>query len=164
MEWPFSFQTGPGKTAVMQISPDLNTSYVFGFSKIDKLPMSVCVLLSHPKVRLTGVNIKKYSFFIKLVNIYTTNCFSDVHKLGRDFKVASKDKMLENCIDSGVFANEVLPVRQRWSMEKLVGYLVCNFNYFFYFKIVAPRFLKHMARKGFIIRITIKSFSKTCYI
>lgn len=59
MEWPFSYQTGPGKTAVIQISPDLTTCYILHVSELKNLPKSLSELLIHPKVRLSGVNIKK---------------------------------------------------------------------------------------------------------
>ncbi|KAL3289660.1 hypothetical protein HHI36_023068 [Cryptolaemus montrouzieri] len=107
MEWPFSFKTGPGKTAVIQISPDLDVTYLLHVSEIKKLPMGLCKLLAHPLVRLTGNNIK-----------------NDVRKLSRDFQVSDVDKIIENCIDCGTFANEVLPFTQRWSLEGLVEYLL----------------------------------------
>lgn len=58
-EWPFNFNTGPGKVAVLQISPSLTVSYVLQISKLKKLPKGLSVLLAHPKTRLTGVNVKK---------------------------------------------------------------------------------------------------------
>lgn len=59
MEWPFSFQTGPGKTALLQIAPDLNECFLIQVSALKKIPTALPALLEHPKVRLTGVNIKK---------------------------------------------------------------------------------------------------------
>lgn len=59
LEWPFSFQTGPGKTAVIQISPDLQTCFIFQVSQLKNLPKSISELLAHPKVRVSGVNIVK---------------------------------------------------------------------------------------------------------
>ncbi|KAK9890365.1 hypothetical protein WA026_010458 [Henosepilachna vigintioctopunctata] len=103
MEWPFSFQTGPGKTALIQISPNLEVSYLLHVSELKKLPVGLCTLLAHPKVRITGNNIK-----------------NDVRKLARDFHLTDVEKIIDNCIDCGVFANEVLPLTQRWSLEKLV--------------------------------------------
>ncbi|KAJ8957657.1 hypothetical protein NQ318_017549 [Aromia moschata] len=107
MEWSFSFETGPGKTAVIQISPDLNTCYILHVSKLRNLPKGLSEFLAHPKVRLTGNNIKKYF---------------DVRKLARDFTGFDVDRLIENCIDLGVMANSILPVKQRWSLEKLVDY------------------------------------------
>lgn len=82
--------------------------------------------LAHPNVRLTGVNIKKcvnficYSFVMKLFFVV----FSDIRKLARDFAGIEAEAIINNCVDCGVLANTVLPVRQRWSMEKLVDYCV----------------------------------------
>lgn len=79
MEWPFSFQNGPGKSAVnfigscsvyqlillitftqvIQLCADINVCFVFHISQLTKLPAALVQLLEHPKVRLHGVNIKK---------------------------------------------------------------------------------------------------------
>lgn len=59
MEWPFSFTSGPGKTAVIQISPSLDDCYIFHVSSLKKLPVALTEFLKHSKVRLTGINIKK---------------------------------------------------------------------------------------------------------
>ncbi|XP_044257076.1 Werner Syndrome-like exonuclease [Tribolium madens] len=107
IEWPFSFQTGPGKAALIQISPDLNTCYLIQISDLKKIPKGLTVLLAHPKIRITGVNIK-----------------NDIRKLSRDFSGFDVEKIIENCVDSGVLANQVLPFQQRWSMEKLVTFLL----------------------------------------
>lgn len=58
MEWPFSFQTGPGKSSVIQICVDERCCYVYQLSKLKKIPAALAALLNHPKVRLHGVNIK----------------------------------------------------------------------------------------------------------
>lgn len=63
---------------------------------------------------------------MKTMFVYTL-CFlyiSDVQKLARDFAGFDVNILLSNCIDSGVMANGILPVTQRWSMEKLVDYVV----------------------------------------
>ena len=59
MEWPFSFQTGPGKSAVIQLCAQTNVCYVYHISKLKNLPAALLTLLYHKKVRLHGVNIKK---------------------------------------------------------------------------------------------------------
>lgn len=59
MEWPFSFKTGPGKSALIQVCADVNLCYLFHISELKKLPLVLIQLLSHPKVVLHGVNIKK---------------------------------------------------------------------------------------------------------
>ncbi|XP_045480598.1 Werner Syndrome-like exonuclease [Harmonia axyridis] len=107
MEWPFSFQTGAGKTALIQISPNLDITYLLHVSELKNLPAGLCEFLAHPNVRLTGNNIK-----------------NDVRKLSRDFKVINVEKIIENCIDAGVFANEVLPTSRRWSLAALVEHLL----------------------------------------
>ncbi|XP_018569688.1 Werner Syndrome-like exonuclease [Anoplophora glabripennis] len=107
MEWPFSFKTGSGRTAVIQISPDLNVCYILHVSQLKNLPRSLNELLIHPNIRLAGNNVK-----------------NDVRKLARDYVGFDSDRLIENCIDIGVFANSVLPVTQRWSLEKLVDYVL----------------------------------------
>lgn len=49
-----------------------------------------------------------------------------MRKLARDFKVNDVEKIIENCIDAGVFANSVLPFTKRWSLAALVEYIVGN--------------------------------------
>ncbi|XP_074027293.1 WRN RecQ like helicase [Leptinotarsa decemlineata] len=107
LEWPFDFQSGSGRTAVIQISPDLNTCYILHVSKIKYLPKSLSDFLEHDKVRLTGNNVK-----------------NDARKLARDFTGVNGDKLVQNCIDLGVLANSILPTTHRWSLEKLVNYLL----------------------------------------
>lgn len=58
MEWPFSFQTGPGKSSVIQICVDERCCFVYQLSKLKKIPAALVALINHPKVRLHGVNIK----------------------------------------------------------------------------------------------------------
>lgn len=60
MEWPFSFKTGPGKSALIQVCYDINICYLFQISELSRLPRPLTILLKHPKVRCHGVNIKKY--------------------------------------------------------------------------------------------------------
>lgn len=107
LEWPFSFQTGPGKTATIQISPDEKTCYIFHVSKLKNLPKSLSELLIHSNVRITGNNIKQ-----------------DVRKLARDFLGFDGDKMVENCVDLGTLANGIVSTTQRWSLEKLVDHFL----------------------------------------
>lgn len=59
MEWPFTFQTGPGKTAVIQLCADIDLCYVLHIAALKKLPAALVQLLMHDKVCLHGVNIKK---------------------------------------------------------------------------------------------------------
>lgn len=58
MEWPFSFQTGPGKSSVIQICVDERCCFVYQLSNLKKIPAALVALINHPKVRLHGVNIK----------------------------------------------------------------------------------------------------------
>ncbi|XP_006624334.2 Werner Syndrome-like exonuclease isoform X1 [Apis dorsata] len=108
LEWPFNFHTGSGKTALAQICFNETICYLLHIYSLKKLPAAFVVFLSHPKVRLVGVNIK-----------------NDIWKLGRDFKEFPASKIIENnCIDSGKFANEILNRSCRWSLEKLTAYLL----------------------------------------
>lgn len=59
MEWPFTFQTGPGKTAVLQLCSNIDVCYVLHIANLKKLPAALVQLLTHDKVCLHGVNIKK---------------------------------------------------------------------------------------------------------
>lgn len=62
MEWPFTFQTGPGKTAVIQLCADIDLCYVLHVAELKKLPTTLVQLLTHDKVLLHGVNVKKLVF------------------------------------------------------------------------------------------------------
>lgn len=103
MEWTFSFQTGPEKTALIQVCMDLNECFLFHLPRLKKLPASLALFLNHPRVTLHGVNIK-----------------NDLRKLERDFPVIRANKMIENCIDLGIWYNEVFNSSGRWSLERLV--------------------------------------------
>lgn len=59
MEWPFSFQTGPGRSAVIQLCADLDRCYVLHISRLKELPATLLDLLYHEKVCLHGVCVKK---------------------------------------------------------------------------------------------------------
>ncbi|XP_031845842.1 WRN RecQ like helicase isoform X2 [Nomia melanderi] len=108
LEWPFSFQTGSGKTALAQICLSDTVCHLLHIYSLKTLPAAFVVLLSHPKIKLVGVNIK-----------------NDVWKLGRDFKEFPAEKVVENnCMDSGTFANRTFNRSCRWSLEKLTAYLL----------------------------------------
>ncbi|KAL1513887.1 hypothetical protein ABEB36_003227 [Hypothenemus hampei] len=107
MEWPFNFKTGSGKTALIQISPNLKICYLLHIPLLKRLPKGLYELLHNPKIRVTGVNIK-----------------NDVRKLARDYPGFNVDQLLNSCLDTGDLANRVLPCTQRWSMEKLIDYVL----------------------------------------
>ncbi|XP_003703189.1 WRN RecQ like helicase [Megachile rotundata] len=108
LEWPFSFQTGSGKTALVQICLNKNVCHLLHIYSLKKLPAALVILLTHPKVKLVGVNVK-----------------NDIWKLGRDFKEFPASKVVENnCIDCGTFANAVLNRSCRWSLQKLTEYVL----------------------------------------
>ncbi|XP_066262558.1 3'-5' exonuclease-like [Euwallacea similis] len=108
MEWPFSFKTGSGKTSLIQISPNLEVCYLLHLPELKKLPKGLFEFLHHPKIQLAGINIK-----------------NDVRKLSRDYKGFNTDKLVDSCVDIGVLANNILPCKQRWSMESLVDRVLC---------------------------------------
>lgn len=62
MEWPFTFQTGSGRTAVIQLCADVGLCYVLHVSKLTELPGALLDLLYHEKVCLHGVCVKKCVF------------------------------------------------------------------------------------------------------
>uniref|UniRef100_A0A0A1X796 3'-5' exonuclease n=1 Tax=Zeugodacus cucurbitae TaxID=28588 RepID=A0A0A1X796_ZEUCU len=107
MEWPFSFQTGPGKSAVIQICVEEHCCYIFQLTNLKRLPAALVALLKHPKVRLHGVNIK-----------------NDFRKLARDFPEVNADHLIEKCIDLGVWCNQVCQTGGRWSLDRLANYVV----------------------------------------
>ncbi|XP_055372930.1 3'-5' exonuclease [Condylostylus longicornis] len=106
MEWPFSFKTGPGKSSVLQLCILEHETYVFSIGHLKKLPSALIALLTHPKVKLHGVNIK-----------------NDFRKLQRDFPDTNADKLIENCIDLAAMCNEIKNTSGRWSLERLVNYI-----------------------------------------
>ncbi|XP_075148910.1 WRN exonuclease [Haematobia irritans] len=107
MEWPFSFQTGPGKAAVIQMCVDEKCCYVFHLTNLKKLPAALVALLKHKRVRLHGVNVK-----------------NDFRKLGRDFPEINSDDLIVNGKDLGVWCNEVCETGGRWSLDRLAEYLL----------------------------------------
>lgn len=108
MEWPFTFQTGSGRTAVIQLCADINLCYIFHVHDLKKMPAVLVALLKHDKVVLHGVNIK-----------------NDLRKLERDFPEVKTQKMIDQCVDLGVYCNDVMATGGRWSMANLVSY-ICN--------------------------------------
>ncbi|EDW59362.2 3'-5' exonuclease [Drosophila virilis] len=106
MEWPFSFQTGPGKSSVIQICVEERCCYVYQLSKLKRIPAALVALLNHSKVRLHGVNIK-----------------ADFRKLERDFPEVAAEPLIEKCIDLGVWCNEVCETGGRWSLERLANFI-----------------------------------------
>lgn len=73
MEWPFTFQTGPGKTAVIQLCADVDLCYVLHIAALKKLPAALVQLLTHDKVCLHGVNVKKYVQYFQCLQLL--NCY-----------------------------------------------------------------------------------------
>jgi werner syndrome-like exonuclease len=113
MEWPFNFTTGPQKTALIQVcavrEEDLETGpcYLFHVTQLAKLPPAFMAFLKHPKIRWHGVNIK-----------------NDFRKLQRDFPEVDSQELIDRCVDLGVYCNQVCSTSGRWSMERLVAYVV----------------------------------------
>lgn len=71
----------------------------------------------------TECSVTRFPNTIKMIeNIYS----SDVRKLARDFIGFDVAKMITNCIELGHIANNIVPIRQRWSMEKLVNQFVSH--------------------------------------
>jgi len=104
LEWPVLFGGRGGKTALMQICPQGNLCYLFHIFKFANLPKALIVLLRHPNVRLTGLNIR-----------------NDIRKLARDFKLDLSSVIENNLIELVDFANERLnlPRKTRWSLASL---------------------------------------------
>ncbi|KFB48915.1 AGAP000530-PA-like protein [Anopheles sinensis] len=103
LEWPFSFRTGAGKTALMQLCATTDRCVLLQLSCLKRLPMALLELLYHPRVLLHGVCIK-----------------NDVRKLARDFPEVDGDRLVSKCCDLGVWCNTLEGSSGRWSMERLV--------------------------------------------
>uniref|UniRef100_A0AAG5DMU0 3'-5' exonuclease n=1 Tax=Anopheles atroparvus TaxID=41427 RepID=A0AAG5DMU0_ANOAO len=103
MEWPFNFQTGPGRTALMQLCPSTDRCLLFQLSCLKRLPAALMQLLYHPRVILHGVNIK-----------------NDFRKLARDFPGVDAERLISQCCDLGQWYNKLQGTTGIWSMERLV--------------------------------------------
>lgn len=104
LEWSFSFKTGPGRTALMQLCAEPDRCIIYQLSCLKHLPIALLQLLCHERVILLGVNIK-----------------NDIRKLARDFpEVSSVDNIIERCIDLGQFYNKIHHRTGIWSMDRLV--------------------------------------------
>lgn len=78
-------------------------------------------------------------FAILLIQYSSSSSFdwknnnSDCRKLERDFPEVNGQKMVDQCVDLGVYCNSVMNTGGRWSMERLVWYLVCIFYIIAYY-------------------------------
>lgn len=102
MEWAFSFKTGPDKTALLQFCTSLDKCYLFHIYYLKKIPQALTALMHHPNVIFHGNNIK-----------------NDCRKLARDFSVFKADIMIANCLDLGIYYNEICSSSGRWSLDRL---------------------------------------------
>lgn len=50
--------------------------------------------------------------------------YSDLRKLQRDYPAVDSQRMIDSCTDLGPWCNSVCNTGGRWSMERLVMYLV----------------------------------------
>ncbi|XP_034942437.1 Werner Syndrome-like exonuclease [Chelonus insularis] len=108
LEWPFSYQTGAGKTALAQLCVSEHTCHLLHLYNLTKLPQSFINLLKHPRIRIVGVNIK-----------------NDIWKLGRDFPEFPAQRVVKNnCIECGVLANQVYNRSCRWSLQRLTAFIL----------------------------------------
>uniref|UniRef100_A0A182W4L3 3'-5' exonuclease n=1 Tax=Anopheles minimus TaxID=112268 RepID=A0A182W4L3_9DIPT len=103
LEWPFSFKTGPGRTALMQLCATPDRCVLLQVSCLKRLPAALLELLYHPRVVLHGVNIK-----------------NDFRKLARDFPEVDADRLIARCVDLGQWYNQLNGSTLRWSLARLV--------------------------------------------
>ncbi|XP_052900670.1 3'-5' exonuclease [Anopheles moucheti] len=103
LEWPFSFTTGPGRTALMQLCGNTDYCLLLQISCLKRLPPALTELLYHPRVVLHGVNIK-----------------NDFRKLARDFPEVNADRLIARCVELGQWYNELNGSTGRWSLARLV--------------------------------------------
>uniref|UniRef100_A0A182K758 3'-5' exonuclease n=1 Tax=Anopheles christyi TaxID=43041 RepID=A0A182K758_9DIPT len=107
LEWPFSFQTGPGRTALMQLCASTDRCLLLQISCLQKLPAALLQLLYHPRVMLHGVNIK-----------------NDFRKLARDFPEVNADRLIERCVELGQWYNRLNGSTGLMSLARLVEQLL----------------------------------------
>ncbi|XP_043289169.1 Werner Syndrome-like exonuclease isoform X2 [Venturia canescens] len=112
LEWPvIYFQESnnlTNKTALAQLCLSPKTCHLFHLYYISKLPAAFSLLLSHPKVKLVGVNVVQ-----------------DIRKLGRDFPELPTQQIVEkNCIECGKLMNEISDSKERWSLSRLTAHML----------------------------------------
>ncbi|XP_014284328.1 3'-5' exonuclease [Halyomorpha halys] len=105
VEWPFTYKAGPGggKVALIQMCPEKRVCFLFHVSSFKSLPKTLVLLLKHPRVKLTGLNIA-----------------NDIRKIGRDFRIDVTDILQNNLVELCTLANKKLNVSHRWSLDGLV--------------------------------------------
>uniref|UniRef100_A0A182MT58 3'-5' exonuclease n=1 Tax=Anopheles culicifacies TaxID=139723 RepID=A0A182MT58_9DIPT len=103
LEWPVSFKTGPGRTALMQLCATPDRCILLQVSCLKRLPAALLELLYHPRVVLHGVNIK-----------------NDFHKLARDFPEVDADRLIARYVDLSQWYNQLNGFTVRWSLARLV--------------------------------------------
>ncbi|XP_054280438.1 3'-5' exonuclease-like [Macrosteles quadrilineatus] len=109
LEWPVQWTKGESqhKTALIQFSPSVGVCYIFQVTEWKKLPKVFIDFISHPKVRLVGVNIK-----------------ADIWKLGRDFDISVANIVESNVIELKSLANQIFSTQEMWSLDRLVLYVL----------------------------------------
>ncbi|CAH1398423.1 unnamed protein product [Nezara viridula] len=105
VEWPFTYKAGPGcgKVALIQMCPEDRICFLFHVASFKSLPKTLVLLLKHPRVLLTGLNIA-----------------NDIRKIGKDFRIDVTDILRNNLTELCSLANKKLNVSQRWSLDGLV--------------------------------------------
>lgn len=63
------------------------------------------------------------TFIFKIFYTFVSLC-SDFRKLARDFPEVDAEPLVAQCKDLGVWCNAVMGTGGRWSMERLVEYIV----------------------------------------
>ncbi|XP_054276968.1 3'-5' exonuclease-like [Macrosteles quadrilineatus] len=109
LEWPVQFTMGTRqpKTALIQFCPCVSVCYIFQVTEWNYLPKVFIDFISHPKVRLVGVNVK-----------------ADIWKLGRDFDISVAHIVESNVIDLKSLANQIFSTQDTWSLGRLVLYVL----------------------------------------
>ncbi|XP_046682443.1 Werner Syndrome-like exonuclease isoform X2 [Homalodisca vitripennis] len=109
LEWPVDFRRGrgQGRTALIQFCPSQAVCYLFHVIEWNKLPKVFVNFISHPKVKLVGVNIR-----------------GDIWKLGRDFDISVAPIVENNAVELRHLANKVFSITDCWSLDRLVVYVL----------------------------------------
>lgn len=68
-----------------------------------------------------------YYMIFSTHNIISLLFYSDLRKLERDFKEFPAQKIVDNCLDCGSFANQRLLRSGRWSLERLTTLVVFSY-------------------------------------
>uniref|UniRef100_A0A1B6H293 3'-5' exonuclease n=1 Tax=Cuerna arida TaxID=1464854 RepID=A0A1B6H293_9HEMI len=109
LEWPVNYKLGQrqGRTALIQLCFSKEMCHLLHVFEWQKLPKVFVDIISHPKVKLIGVNIR-----------------CDLWKLGRDFDISVSSIVKNNTVELSHLANKLFSTNECWSLERLVLFVL----------------------------------------